>query len=468
MQNIILNYDELPKRIINNKECISWKNTENITINFSYNEEYHSMKILKYIDNKHISVEFDDGTLQTFPPRKILNLSFSNVYKKKKFRYSVGQIVNGYKIISCFFKGKTNSKYERQAYVCKCLIDGYEFEKFEYEINMGSKCPVCTHQKVLTGFNDIATTSPWVMKYLYDKNDGYNYSNKSNKYIKVKCPFCGNERTMRIAELCTKGFSCSICSDGISYPNKFAHELFFQLKEQYEYYEFEYSPEWANGYRYDNYILLKNGKKIIVEMDGGYHYKNNFENNDLIKDTLSKEHDIDIIRINCNYPKSENRYEFIKENVVLKLHSLFDLSNINWDKCNSKALSNKMHSAILSYNTDKDFDIEQCAKSLNLATTTIKTYLKTGNDMGLCDYQTLFDTERIGNTKPICTIDSNGNIVSLNKSVKELCEDNSLNEKVVRDVCCGFKKRYKGYTFRYVTKDEYYKLKKNFSRELER
>lgn len=60
----------------------------------------------------------------------------------------------------------------------------------------GSKCPYCTHRKVLPGFNDLATVSPTLLKdWDYMRNDipPTEIMPSSNKKVWWKCHICGHE-----------------------------------------------------------------------------------------------------------------------------------------------------------------------------------------------------------------------------------------------------------------------------------
>ena len=48
--------------------------------------------------------------------------------------------------------------------------------------------------RVIQGENDIATTHPHLVKYFVNKEDVYNYTYGSGKYVKVCCPYCGTEK----------------------------------------------------------------------------------------------------------------------------------------------------------------------------------------------------------------------------------------------------------------------------------
>jgi TATA-box binding protein (TBP) (component of TFIID and TFIIIB) len=229
-----------------------------------------------------------------------------------------------------------------------------------------SNCLFCTGQIVISGVNDISTTHPHLIKYFKNIEDTYKYSYGSNKKLISKCPDCGFEKEYKINVITIHGFSCTICSDGIKYPNKFSYELLNQLNKTYKfaYLEHEYSPDWIGKMSYDNYFIY-NGKEYIIEMDGGFHNKDNNmsgqtkEESKLIddyKDKLAKEHKIEVVRIDCDYGNELNkRFELIKDNILSsnKLNQIFDLNKIDWLKCNEFACDNLIKEVCKIWNTDK-------------------------------------------------------------------------------------------------------------------
>ena len=73
--------------------------------------------------------------------------------------------------------------------------------------------------KTIQGVNDIATSAPWMVKFLKNKEDAFIYAKTSSKKIMTKCPDCGYERENSPNNIYYSGFSCPICSDKISRPN---------------------------------------------------------------------------------------------------------------------------------------------------------------------------------------------------------------------------------------------------------
>ena len=452
-----------PKRVLNGREVISWKSACGCETTFCYDGKHHTLKVLQYINRKKILIQIDNTFTKYVPPKSIHTVAFAHELTETKFKYAVGQSLNGLKIIQAFRKNSNStSKYTRPAYVCKCLVDGYEFEIFEYRLAAGQGCPVCSHNVVMCGVNDIATTDPWMIEYLADKTDATKYSRKSNKKILTECPFCRTRQLSLISDLSRRGFSCKKCSDGISYPNKFAHCLFEQLSAQYAEYVKEYSPNWLAGKRFDNYVLMNDGTSLIVEMDGAFHYKGDHNSNDNEKDRLAFEHNHVVIRIDCNYNCLENRFEHIKAMSIKALSPYFDLSVVNWEQCGLAAVGSRIKNVVEYYNQSDNFSIAECAARFGMCKDVVRNYLKIGARLSICDYEVgkLNNGEHmwLGKTKPIAMYDALGCYINVYPSVASLCENYGFDTNTVRETVAGRKRQYRGYNFKYVSKEQYLKL----------
>ena len=80
----------------------------------------------------------------------------------------------------------------------------------------GHKCNYCSNNRVLKGFNDIATTDPYVLKVWDDGNySPYELSRKSGKIINCKCPSCKHKWETRIYNLTTQK-KCPRCKINLS------------------------------------------------------------------------------------------------------------------------------------------------------------------------------------------------------------------------------------------------------------
>ena len=101
------------------------------------------------------------------------------------YLYNVGDVVNGLEIINQTYALDTHG-WKSKAYYVKCTKCGYEYDTPKREGNLKKYgCIVCTGKKVVPGINDIATTTPWMVKYFENPEDATKYtysSNKKNKY----------------------------------------------------------------------------------------------------------------------------------------------------------------------------------------------------------------------------------------------------------------------------------------------
>lgn len=90
------------------------------------------------------------------------------------------------------------SKGSRRKVWFKCK-NGHSYETTIPNRLRGSACNICSHNKVLRGYNDVATTDPYVLKYWNDKQySPYELSRKSAKVINWKCPSCKHTWKVRL------------------------------------------------------------------------------------------------------------------------------------------------------------------------------------------------------------------------------------------------------------------------------
>lgn len=463
MANKLDKYIDLNQFPKNDKGKISWKNSIGVVAEFYYNGERHFIEILDYINADCINVKIDDLLPTNITIQKIRCLNFQDLLYKPDYIYNIGDIVNNVMIIDQLFI-KSSYHYGRaKHYKCKCLKDNYEYIIPENQLTNCKGCPVCAGKRVLIGYNDLATTNPEVIKFLLDKHDGYKYTKGSHKQVELICPDCGTKKTMKVEDLVNNGFSCKKCSDGLSYPNKFAYNIFEQLHAQYITYEPEYSPDWIGQMRYDNYIVLNNGQKIIVEMDGGFHYNDYGKfaaKNDLIKDSLAEKHGIKVIRVNCYYNQIANRFKLIKNNFIDSLKQYFDLSYVDWTSADEAGASNKLVEVINYYNKHPFASKQQIADYFHLGLCTIRNYIVVGDELGLCKY-IKGDINRSKTSKPLVIYDKNGNYIGAYASATQMAnafkDENFISGSISERVRAG--KPYKGYTIKRITWDEYKSLK---------
>lgn len=311
----------------------------------------------------------------------------------------------------------------------------------------GRGCNICANRKIIKGVNDIATTHPEFVRYFANEEDAYKYSFGSRKELLVKCPNCGCIKTMTPSSMIRYGFSCQKCGDGVSYPNKFMFSLLKQLGVDFE---VEYSPKWIKPKRYDFYLP---DYKIIIEMDGGFHFKHNKKRGltkdeilaiDKYKDCTALENGIYTIRIDCNYEKG-NRFSYIVNSINNNIISkIFNLDGINYKDCDEYATTSVVKNCCELFE-EKSLTISEISKITKLHPNTVRDYLKIGNRLNLCNYRT---------TKHVFVYKDNVFIGEYNS-----CKDTvdyfnkeyliKLSQNGIRRVASGHQETYKGYVFTY-------------------
>ena len=129
----------------------------------------------------------------------------------------------------------------------RCLIDNYKWIATPNNVLQGNGCPVCAHK--IIGPAPEYRNSIWASEYkeyfsqFLTEEQMKQYMPHSNKKIDVKCPLCHTVKQITINNLLNCGLSCRMCSDTISFANKFVFNVLQQLKLKVK---TEYSPEWAN------------------------------------------------------------------------------------------------------------------------------------------------------------------------------------------------------------------------------
>lgn len=380
--------------------------------------------------------------------------------KKLTYKYIEKEFnKEGYTLLS---KKYINARTKLQT-ICP---NGHEWDTTWGNFKTGYRCSKCSGREV-TLETCIAVTDPWMVKYFKNEEDSYNYSYGSHKKVKVICPNCGAEKMIVINNFYKcKSIGCS-CGDGISYSEKILISVLNQLNIKYER---EFSPNWSNSRRYDFYLP---NYSIIIECHGEQHYKQTGrkearsleeeQENDKLKEQLALQNKIDnYIILDCR----NSDLNWIEQSIInSKLSEMFDLSNIDWIKCEEFALSNQikrvcdywhLHNEINNGNLNT-VDI---GNVFNLERTTIIKYLKKGTKLGWCNYNGKEEMIKSGKAtgKPV-EIFKNGKSLGVFESCHELERQSEklfgvkLGHSAISAVCRGKQNTHRGYTFHYVTKD---------------
>lgn len=397
--NEFKNWDSLVK--YNKRNGVDWEKNVGRRLDFIFNDECHFL-IIKEVCNReadrhsrNIVVVFDNGKEKRLRAERLSQINFCKIYPIDTHKFKVGDITKGLQIKKIFSKKKNGYNWNVKMYTVQCSNDGYIFDISETDLDKLVGCPVCSNKRIVSGINDLATTDTWMVQYLKNKDDAIRYAAKSGKETTCKCPICGREKNMTFEVLHRYGFRCDYCSDKISYPNKLMTAVLLQLEDatKIENYKREYKAEWTQGYLYDHYFLFDN-KDTLIEMDGGFHYRNNtlakqdvscIQKRDKIKDKLAFDNGFNLIRVDCNYISIKDRFNYIVENIKLSLGNILDLSIIDWGYCERFASSNLVKEICELYNNGVSRK-EIRERYPFVSNTTIGNYLNIGNSCGLCHY----------------------------------------------------------------------------------
>ena len=287
-----------------------------------------------------------------------------------------------------------------------------------------------------------------------------------------------------------EGKKCSVCGDGISYPEKFMKSVLNQIGVKYikQVNKSIVGFEWTQSYRYD-FAFCENGQWFILETDGGWHRYQ--VETDLKKDELAYNNGFQMIRVNCNYP-GNSRYGFIKENIVhSQLSQLFDLSNVDWELCGKQASATNILEVCRLWE-ECEMSVKEIRNITGLSKQTIWKYLTDGKEIGLCPtYNPVLSHTRgiqkgdkstgkhFGRrntykqrsyevTKPICLL-QDGEIVTMFGSAPEaerklpIFIGRTYTAKYIPNICSGYRKMTNGFDMKHISKEEYeqYKMIKN-------
>ena len=452
----------------------------------AHKEHTDSLRVFDDEDYQKLLDERFDGNIICLESVKASNTSIKHFCKKHQYEYMsppARVLQNKYGCKFCGAEAHTQSLEEKLEKTKKRIFElvGNEYEivdgftaiddmaKFRHNCKNGEKhyfdmtptsfiyrgsrcyCENPSISRVIPGFNDIHTTRPDVEEWMHNKEDAYKYSMSSKEKIFWDCPDCKNTFEERICNVNSNRLSCPFCSDGISYPNKFMYNSLYQIKDDLDFLEREYNPDWCkfefNGNercgKYDIYFGI-NGQRYIVEMDGGLGHGNKVHTNsllsqdellqiDLIKDKLAQEQGIQVIRIDCNY-KTDNKYTYILNNVLNSdLKDIIDLSKIDFDLSNKNSVSSLIVKAGELWN--QGLTAGQIRKELKIGEGTVTSYLKTASEIGVCDYSVEKSKARSKYRKVYCTTTD---IVF--ESITSAAKTYDTNRDGINKCCKGIKK----------------------------
>lgn len=394
---------------------------------------------------------------------RLANIISGRDYKKSIFhtanKYTIENINLWCNITNCKYKLKDGQIYTnnnvKMTWICnKCG----EFNVPWNQILQGGGCSVCCSREV-NDINSIRTNRPDLIKYFLNEEDVDLYTVGSEKFVKLKCPFCGDIKSKRISVLTKGGFYCDLCSDNISIPEKFIINLLNQKSVKFIP---QYKSNWSDNKRYDFYIPYLN---MIIEVHGEQHYKytgrgrslKEEQANDLLKYNLAIRHGIkpeNYIVIDCR--KSE--LEWLKHETSIKLNKFFNLDSVDWYVVYEKSLQSNIIKAFELWNIGIKSSSE-IKNILNVSKTTVIKYLKILTKIGKIQYNTkqvMIENGRKngkinkGTAKEILQYSLDNKLIRKFNSVKEAGEITGYHIRGISDCANNKREEYKNFIWKFA------------------
>lgn len=346
------------------------------------------------------------------------------------------------------------TKYEYLWNCPKCKSE--YFMKVSDRTSSGINCPYCAGSRV-NHTNCLWNTYPEVAKLLKDKQIGFEVTFGSNRKEIFCCDTCKLEKRVPIYRIVNQGFSCH-CSDGISYSEKFMMGLLNQIEVKYI---TQKLFNWSQNKKYDFYIPSLN---CIIETHGSQHYiqpsgnwglLDEIQKNDELKKRIAKQNGIKhYVIIDCR----QSNLQYVKNNIIeSNLSHIFNFKGLEWEKIHEYSL-NSLVKVVCDMWNDGVKGTKQIGEIVNLASGTVKEYLKKGKSLGWCDYNRK-ESKKYGilhgikNTKEIIQLSLDGEFIKEWDSATKAGEILGILQGNISAACNGKYKSAGGY--KWMHKDRY-------------
>lgn len=381
-------------------------------------------------------------------------------------KYNVGDVItkvtcrNSYKFIIVEEKfSKRSWNYKIQCQKCGWISD---WKTISHLNSKRFGCLSCRYF-VVTDYNCVMNDEPWMVPFFQNIEDTRAYNKYSREELYFKCPSCGqiSKNKMSVARLyITKNIKCN-CTSGGSFSERFMSYILNKNKIDYIR---EYRPSWASiliegkirRCRYDFYFKIED-KQYIIEMDGCFHYMSNkysekskmYTYIDSEKDRLAKEHNIEVIRIDCR----SSTFDYVLRNC--EESKLSDFLDFSLEKDSLAFIFNGYAVEICSLYKE-GYGIKELSDKFNFTRATIRNYLDKGNEIGLVEYNRKENHKKNSQKQsmPVLVYTKEGIYVDSFPSMKE-CSRQSLTfsskfifDKEIRDVVINKRPFVKGFIFR--------------------
>lgn len=385
---------------------IDWKNSLGVKCNFIYGDISGEIEIIDHT-NKYVTIKFKDK-IDRITTGSFISCSIGNILgiRTNDFKIEIGTTFNSEKrnitVIDREYRADRNGR-EWKFYKYKCNVCTWDNGWMsENNILNDIGCSCCYGRTTVRHINDVSTTHPEYLKYFVDINDAYTHSFSSTDIVNLKCPICGEEKFITLNQFHRYGLACGICSDGISYGEKFIHSLLKQLNVNFIKEYSKTNVSWCNDYRYDFYLSDYN---TIIEVQGGQHsetgnsrwgFKSLAEEqeNDKLKKELAIKNNINhYIEIDCHRSAFDIITESILNSELPKILN-FQKYDVDLTLCEKYASSSLVKEVCDYKNNHEEMSTTEIAKVFGMNRTTIQIYLQRGAIAGFCIYDKELENKR--------------------------------------------------------------------------
>lgn len=315
-----------------------------------------------------------------------------------------------------FIKGWKNKKESQ------LLVEYHGIEFFTKTTNIKN----CSLRYIVRNIFAVDVKKELISLIIDDYEKIKNLTIRSEKYVTVKCPYCGTIRKIQVKQLfMLKSISCNKCSDGRSYPEKFVFSFLEQTGIDFD---TQVIFNFDKNVRYDFYI---HGLNMVIEVDGIQHWdiKNNwYTGNDGYKSDLIENNNMSMIRVIADVSDLEHMKQAI---INSELWNIFNCPNhIDWNECHKFACKSIICQVGKTYENGIR-DLDELSKIFKLHRKTIREYLKKANELNICSFSIddLYKerclksskTSKERRSKPI-SVYKDGELLNTFCSVSDLCE----------------------------------------------
>ena len=339
---------------------------------------------------------------------------------------------NDYEIITPYEKYNRKIKLQH-----KC---GYVFDTLPGSIlsaTKGKGCPKCSKRHYYKKNGSLSDNYPDFCNYLVNKEDGKRYGRYTKEMLLLKCPDCGHIQRRQPNSVITHGFHCEICRDGISKNEKIMRSVLSQLNIDFE---VEKIFDWSDKKRYDFYF-----DGILCETHGCQHYEEGFTidgntrtfEDEIANDKYKKQlafkngfNDDTYIVIDCR----NSNIEWVKDNILSsKLSQYYDLSIIDWDKCELDSMTSIAIATNNLWNDGKS--VQEIVKILKVSNSTVTKYLTRFHKLGMNSYDYNEERSKFKSRKVVCL-----NTKEIFKSITEASTLYNVDAGSISECCMKHRK----------------------------